>query len=213
MTSLPRLYVLGDSISIHYGPWLEAALRGNMTYDRKGGLVGDLDDPEGANGGDSRRVLSYLKRRRQEGGFSADFLLLNCGLHDVRRNPGSDGNQVPLPEYRENLKAIASVSAEMKLRVIWVRTTPVCDEVHNARTQSFQRYEADVGRYNREADTLMAGLGVAVIDLHAFTRQFLPDGLIDHVHFDATTCERQGRFIAKSLSEELSDRRGDLEVD
>jgi len=61
-----KLYVIGDSISIQYGPYLEAALRGVMAYARKEGeeeALLNLDIPQGANGGDSGMVLSFLEAK------------------------------------------------------------------------------------------------------------------------------------------------------
>src|SRR3954466_8909069 len=80
----PRLFVLGDSISMHYGPYLEQVLRGKWDYERKRGRAENLDQGTGANGGDSNAVLAYLNERLAAGGIAADWLLLNCGLHDVK---------------------------------------------------------------------------------------------------------------------------------
>ncbi len=85
-STLPLLFVLGDSISIQYGPFLAKNLHNVARYDCKSGLpmaLKDLDDPQGANGGDSGMVLAYLRERMESGGFSPDVLLLNCGLHDI----------------------------------------------------------------------------------------------------------------------------------
>ena len=57
--TLPALHVVGDSISIHYGPYLQTMLTGVMTYSRKTAPDGSLDDR--ANGGDSSMVLDYLR--------------------------------------------------------------------------------------------------------------------------------------------------------
>ena len=61
-----KVYVIGDSISIQYGPHLQAYLKGTMGYARKEGeekALLNLDCPQGANGGDSSMVLSFLKAR------------------------------------------------------------------------------------------------------------------------------------------------------
>ena len=58
-----KLFVIGDSISIHYGPYLKAITKGKFEYDRKTGLdqaLTNLDKPTGANAGDSLMVLEYL---------------------------------------------------------------------------------------------------------------------------------------------------------
>ena len=64
---MKRVFVLGDSISIHYGPHLERYLLGFMHYSRKEGedkAVVQLDQPlvANANAGDSSMCLEYLQQ-------------------------------------------------------------------------------------------------------------------------------------------------------
>ena len=72
---MKTLFVLGDSISIHYGPGLAAFVAGKYTLERKGQRHGlDSDSGlDGMNGGTSRQVLHYLRERYPK----ADLLLLN----------------------------------------------------------------------------------------------------------------------------------------
>ena len=52
-----KIYVIGDSISIQYGTYLESQLKGIMEYSRKGGIEEasvNFDHKTGANGGDSK---------------------------------------------------------------------------------------------------------------------------------------------------------------
>lgn len=54
------VFVLGDSIYIHYGPYLKKMISSKFDYDRKKGtedLLQDLDKPIGTNAGDSKRLL------------------------------------------------------------------------------------------------------------------------------------------------------------
>ncbi|HVU35677.1 MAG TPA: glycosyl hydrolase family 28-related protein, partial [Opitutaceae bacterium] len=202
-TAPARVFVVGDSISLDYGPSLERRLAPRFAYDRKRddgtGTSVDLDDPKGANGGDSRMVLDYLRRRRERNPIAADILVLNCGLHDLRTDPATGAKRVPLPEYADNLRAILAEAAAMALPVAWVRITPVVDAIHNARCSKFRRFSADVDAYNRMADEIMLAAGVSLIDLHAFTQPYLPSALADHVHFAPALRDKQGAFIASHL--------------
>jgi len=199
----PRVFVVGDSISMDYDQPLTRHLASRFACDRKRddgtGSSVDLDNPQGANGGDSRMVLEYLRRRRERSPIAADVLVLNCGLHDLRTDPATGTKRVPVAEYAANLRAILAEAAGMGLAVVWVRTTPVIDTLHNARCEKFHRFAADVDVYNRAADEVMQSAGVPLIDLHAFTLPLLPSGLVDHVHFNESVRERQGAFIAASL--------------
>ena len=70
---------------------------------------------------------------------------------------------------RGNLRAIAAVAAEMRIPMVWVRTTPCDEKVHNRPGMAFHRFSADCAAYNGAAVRVMSGAGVPSIDLHAFT--------------------------------------------
>src|SRR5580658_3164656 len=103
-----KIYVIGDSISVQYGPYLQSYLKGFLEYSRKEAeeeAALHLDNPQGAGGGDSSMVLSFLKAKVPAHGIDADFVLLNCGMHDIKTDPTSGTKQVPLQRYEENLRA------------------------------------------------------------------------------------------------------------
>ncbi|MCM8777907.1 MAG: SGNH/GDSL hydrolase family protein [Candidatus Omnitrophica bacterium] len=188
-----KIYVLADSISIHYGPYLKQYIKGLVTYSRKR----DKDDPElGANGGDSSSVLRFLEQKLKSGGLKADLILLNCGLHDIKTDPSTGKKQVSLGQYRKNLEKILSVIKMLKLSPVWIRTTPCDEKIHNRKRKSFYRFSADVKRYNRIADKIMQKNNVPVIDLYTFTLNLGKDLYCDHVHFHNHIREKQASFIA-----------------
>ena len=198
-----KVFVLGDSISIQYGPYLEQALRGVIDYERKEGeaeALLNLDEPQGANGGDSSMVLAFLSSMAETGGIDADYLLFNCGLHDIKTDPDTLAKQVPLALYQRNLRAIIDVAGDMGLHMIWVRTTPCDESVHNHPDMVFHRFAADNLSYNQAADEIMAAAGVPSIDLHSFTTNLGPDLYSDHVHFLEHIRAQQGAFIAGWLN-------------
>ena len=202
MLSHMNIYLIGDSISIHYGPALEAALRDTgIGYTRKAGLAEadkNLDLALGANGGDSSQVLAYLRHRNESGAsIAADTLAINCGLHDIKTDPVSGAKQVALETYRQNLEALVDlVNGTMDRRLIWIRTTPCDEHIHNPRCKSFYRFAADCEAYNRAADAIMAAHDVPMIDLFTFTRNLGPELFCDHVHFVEPVRHQQGAFIA-----------------
>jgi lysophospholipase L1-like esterase len=194
-----KIHVVGDSISIQYGPYLEKYLAGVIAYSRKEGeeeALLNLDQPQGANGGDSGMVLSFLEAKARSGGVDADLLLLNCGLHDIKTDPGTGTRQVSMNDYKANLKAIINVVAGMNCRLIWIRTTPCDEAVHNREGKTFHRFSADCEAYNKAADEIMASAGIPAIDLYTFTRNLGDDLYCDHVHFHDHIREKQAAFIA-----------------
>jgi lysophospholipase L1-like esterase len=200
-----HLFILGDSISLHYGPALTRLLAAGWEVTRKsddeGGAVAaaNLDLAQGANGGDSARVLAYLRQRRRNGGLPAEALLLNCGLHDLKVDPTIGQRQVPLADYETNLRLILTEVAALGPRLLWVRTTPVIDDVHNRHGLTFHRHAADVTAYNAAADRIMRAAGVPVIDLHGFTVSLGPNVYCDHVHYTETVREQQATYLAEAL--------------
>jgi len=199
---LPKLFVIGDSISIYYGPYLEKYLQGIALYERKqddGTANNNLDYPTGANGGDSGMVLKYLLHKLNEPAFNPDYLLLNCGLHDIKRNAATREIQVTAEEYRKNLETIFQLVKKKNIRLIWMRTTPVTDSIHNAEPRSFYRFAADVETYNRIADEICRKHNVPVIDLFSFSKQLGEDQFKDHVHYKEPACALQAAFIAGAV--------------
>ncbi|HOL21404.1 MAG TPA: SGNH/GDSL hydrolase family protein [bacterium] len=190
---MKKIYVVGDSISIHYGPYLENYLKDFAFYSRKE----DKDDPElGANGGDSSAVLRFLEQKLNSGGIDADIILINCGLHDIKTDPATGKKQVPPEQYRKNLYEILSVIRKLKAMPVWIRTTPCDERIHNREGISFYRFSSDVKEYNGIADEIMQKNNVPVIDLYTFTLNSGKDLYCDHVHFNEHIREKQAAFIA-----------------
>jgi hypothetical protein len=88
---------------------------------------------------------------------------------------------------------------EYGARLVWARTTPVVDAIHNSRSDTFKRHAADVEAYNAVADRVMAAHGVPVIDLFTFTCNLGTDVYIDHVHYNDSVRVQQAAFIAGRL--------------
>ncbi|RRJ97001.1 SGNH/GDSL hydrolase family protein [Opitutaceae bacterium TAV4] len=205
---MPSLYIVGDSISVHYAPFLEKHLHGLFTCIHREGAeeaLRNLDLPTGANAGDSSRVLQFLRWKQEHGGIDADYLLLNCGLHDLRTDPVSGRKKTPLETYTANLRAIVATAATLRPRLIWVRITPCHDAIHNRPGLDFHRHAADVDAYNAAADSVMREHNIPSIDLHTFTlnQSTVPDGsdlYCDHIHFTPAIREKQAAFIAGWLT-------------
>ena len=200
-----RVFVVGDSISIQYGPHLARMLAPQFEYSRKEGDAEarlNLDNPVGANGGDSGHVRAYLTALAHAGTFRTNYFLLNCGLHDIKSDPTNRALQIPPDAYRANLLAIISLRATLCDELIWIRTTGVDEPLHANRRAGFDRFQRDIDAYNAIADEIMREHGVHAIDLSTFTASLGSgkDIFTDGVHYNDATQRAQAAFIAGWLA-------------
>lgn len=193
-----RLFILGDSISIHYGVYISEILNTRFSVDRKRGIgqaMIDLDNPQGANGGDSSMVLEYLRENIDRIRCNNDILLLNCGLHDIKRDPQSMAIKINKNQYKENLEDIVDLLNNYNISTIWVRTTPVNDTTHNELQPEFKRFNEDVIEYNAIADIIMSKYNISMIDLYSFTQNSNQPLYCDHVHYADNVRREQAAYI------------------
>jgi lysophospholipase L1-like esterase len=178
---VPRLLLIGDSIRLGYAPHVATRLEREQPNVR-------VFSPS-VNGADSANVL------RQLDGWLAEaqphVVHLNCGLHDLKLDKTTREFQVPLAEYEANLNEIVRRMRATGLRgnsLVFATTTPIIDERHAQRGAAFDRYEADVLRYNEVAVRAMTALGVPLNDLHAVVSQNAPAALMsrDGTHYTDT---------------------------
>lgn len=155
---LPRVLIIGDSISIGYTVPVRKALVDKASVHRIRG-----------NGQHSSTGRSKIKAWL--GKTKWDVIHFNWGLWDLcYRSPKSknqghrdkkNGTLTTTPErYRENLEAIVAELKKTKATLIWCATTPV--PAHEAG-----RIEGDALKYNAIAAAIMTKNGIQINDLHA----------------------------------------------
>lgn len=203
----PSLYWIGDSISLGYHETLREALAEEFHYTRKTGMADanrNLDQAQGANGGDSARVLAHLQELVQTQNLWADTVVVNCGLHDIKANPRTGTRQIAKEDYRKNLESMIRLLHQAGKNLIWVTTTPVDETIHQRHQKNFHRSEDDLAAYQEIARNLMEAHGVPVFDLYAFTTALGPDLFRDHVHFHPEIAHQQGLFLAHKVKEHFA---------
>ena len=158
-TNLPRVLLIGDSISLGYTPHVVEALKGEFDVDRVRG-----------NGRDSAHGLARIDDWLDQGAW--DIIHFNWGLWDLcYRNPESnnqgkrdkvDGTITATPDaYADNLRKIVRRMREKSdALLIWCSTTPVPEGEAG-------RKAGDELVYNEIAATIVREHGVRVHDLHA----------------------------------------------
>ncbi len=133
-----------------------------------------------------------------------DVVHINCGLHDIRYDPGLDRPVSSLDQYRANLHAIFSYLAGTGAIVIWATSTPVDEDRHN-RNKLSRRYQADLIEYNRISVELAYAFGFRIHDLYERLSQASIDTLLlpDGVHFNRAGNELIGRHIVDAIQGSL----------
>lgn len=150
---LPRVLIIGDSISLGYTPYVRTALHGFANVHR-------IPD----NGGPTIRGLAMLDEWLGTGHW--DVIHFNWGLHDLKQVEGGHV-QVPIADYEKNLRILVERLKATGAKLVFATTTPVPVRTSN-------RVETDVVAYNAVALKVMAAAGVPVDDLHTFALPRLP---------------------------------------
>lgn len=173
---LPRVLLIGDSISMQYTFPVRKLLESKANVHRPA-----------RNCRSTRQTLEELDDYLGEGRWGV--IHFNWGIHDLTHlnqegkvAPPPDGkHQVPLEEYKRNVRTLVERLKQTGARLIWASTTPI-----GSRTESKgYRRDVDVVAYNAAAAEVMQAEGVIVNDLYALVKPRAEKLLGDGVHFTA----------------------------
>lgn len=164
---LPRVLLIGDSISIGYTLEVRERLKGQANVVRPP-----------VNCGPTTTGLAQLEAWLETGGAGKrwDVIHFNWGLHDLK-HVGEDGTtlvavspetrrQVSPEDYRGNLQTLVSRLQKTGAKLIWRNTTPVPAGAKG-------RVVEDVPLYNQLAAEVMKEAGIPTHDLYTFALERL----------------------------------------
>ncbi len=185
--TLPKVVLVGDSIRLGYAPLVAKRLAGKAV----------VISPT-PNGEDTANVLRNLDewviRERPA------VVHINAGLHDLKVKDKT--YQVPLAEYEKNLETILKrIQQGTKAKIIFATTTPIIDDRHARRKAGFDRFEADVQKYNVAAASVMKRTGVPVTDLHKLVEDGGKEKLLlaDGTHYTQEGYEMLAGVVADNI--------------
>lgn len=198
---LPKVLLIGDSISIGYLPFVQEQLEGKANVDRI---------PLQANGkAENCQGTTYglANIDRWLGDTQWDVIHVNFGLHDIKhidpetgknsRDP-NDPPQANLKQYKKNLKKIVRKLKATEAKLIFATTTP-----YPAGTKPY-REVADVEAYNQVAIRLMKKHDIAINDLHAFVLPIMADLQRPvNVHFTEHGSRQLAQQVAQAIIEQI----------
>jgi lysophospholipase L1-like esterase len=148
--SLPRVLLIGDSISIGYTSPVRTLLKGKANLHRI---------PE--NGGPTTNGIAKLDAWL--GTSHWDVIHFNFGLHDLKLVSAGQ-RRISVEEYEKNLRQIVLRLKTTKARLIWANTTPVPPPAGK-----LARLTDDVPAYNAAAARVMKENVIAIDDLFGLT--------------------------------------------
>lgn len=200
--ALPKVLLIGDSISIGYTLGVRKSLAGEANVWRPA-----------VNCGPTTRGIEMLDQWL--GDIDWDVIHFNFGLHDLKhigkngqladlRN--SKGIQVPIDQYAENLRQIATQLKATGATVIWRETTPVPEGAKG-------RVPADAVRYNAAAAEVIEQVGGIETDpMFQFATEKLSLQRPADVHYTAEGSTALADHVADVIRTALKKLFGSLET-
>jgi len=157
--ALPRVLIIGDSISIGYTLDTRAMLKG----------VANVHRPP-TNCGPTTKGLDELDAWLGEGKW--DVIHFNWGLHDLKYmnekgqlvDVAKGKQQVEIEQYEKNMDELVKRLKKTGATLIWRNTTPVPEGTRG-------RVAGDSVKYNAVAARVMAKHEVQVHDLYSFAKE------------------------------------------
>jgi acyl-CoA thioesterase-1 len=190
---LPRVLIIGDSISIGYTLPTRELLKGAANVHRIP-----------VNGSSTDAGLKNLDAWLATGGADKkwDVIHFNWGLHDLKH--WKDGKMDPtgpqvnaLDAYEKNLREIVARLKKTGAKLIFATTTPVPEG-------SAGRVAGDDVKYNEAAVRVMKSEGVAIDDLHALAAAKLAEiQRPQNVHFTDAGSKVLAEQVAASIKTAL----------
>lgn len=196
VAGLPRVLLIGDSISIGYTLPVRALMKGKANVHR----------PK-TNCGPTIRGLTGI------GDWLGDkkwaVIHFNWGLHDLKYMGSKNENladpkassshqQVPPAEYEKNLRTLVGRLKKTGAKLIWCSTTPVPEGAGG-------RVVGDSAKYNAIAAKVMADNNIPTDDLYAFAKPRLKEiQKPANVHFSPEGSEALAKEVVASISKALN---------
>ena len=199
---LPKVLIIGDSISIGYLPFVQEILDGKAMVDRPPPLEnGRPENCQGTTHG-LVRIDAWL------GDTKWDVIHFNFGLHDLKHvDPETGENsknlndplQADLKQYEKNLREIVAKLENTGAKLIFATTTPYPDSLGNQ-----VRSPGMPSIYNKVALKIMKQHGIEVNDLYALVLPRMNElQQANNVHFTEAGSKVLAQQVAKYILDNL----------
>jgi lysophospholipase L1-like esterase len=193
--ALPRILIIGDSISIGYTLGVRDLLKGKANVHRPP-----------TNCGPTTRGLEQLDAWLGTGTW--DVIHFNWGLHDLKHCDdegvlvavGEGHQQVPVDQYSKNLEQLVLRLQRTGAVLIWRNTTPVPEGAKG-------RVPADVPLFNQAALAIMQKHGIPTQDMYSSVLPRMEQLMLPKdVHYNENGYQQLAKTVAAIIEEQLADR-------
>ncbi len=196
VAGLPRVLIIGDSISIGYTLPTRALLKGKVNLHRIP-----------TNGGPTTKGVAEIDKWLGDGKW--DLIHFNWGLHDLKYMGPNGENlfpkekggkvQVPIDEYAKNLHKLVVRMKKTEAKLVWRNTTPI-------PAGSKGRYVGDSVRFNEAAARVMKKHGVPTLDLFTMSKERMKELMRPaNVHYFPEGSKALAEVVAKDILKRLKD--------
>jgi hypothetical protein len=200
--NLPKVLLIGDSISIGYLPKVQELIKGKAIVDRI--LLKPNGKPENCQG----TTFGVANIDRWLGDTKWDMIHFNFGLHDIKHvkpesgkssNDPNDPPQANPKQYKKNLTEIVEKLKATGARLIFATTTP-----YPEGTKPYREFGDEV-KYNKVAKKIMKKNDITINDLHAFVLPRMEQLQRPvNVHFTDEGSKALAEQVVLSITEKLN---------
>ncbi len=172
---LPRVLLIGDSISIGYTPIVREQLAGKANVLR-------IPENAGQSSKGVERLSQWLSLQKW------DVIHFNWGLHDCFRN-------ISIDQYKDNLKTIIKSLKATNAKLIWANSTPIPENNPWGSIAGIEK------KYNSAARQIMLDNEIMINDLHSciiseFSKHNVKPG---DVHLKSSGSALLGAQVSKQI--------------
>ena len=201
-SALPKVLIIGDSISMAFTPHVVQQLDGKAVVKHHKGNAQHTDTG-------LRKIDQWIGKTQW------DIIHFNWGLWDIcyrhpkskvqgRRDKVNGTLTTTLEQYEKNLDELVSRLKKTDAKLIWAHTTVVPDKEAG-------RFVGDDEKYNEVATKIMRKHDIIINDLHSLSREFPADLFSEpgNVHYTQDGYRKIAQQVTGHILKALEDEQHD----
>lgn len=187
--ALPRILIIGDSISMGYRGFINKHFEGraNIDYWTQNHWINMID-------GENSPLERALSGVASQGPY--DIITFNFGLHSWSRPERSPENKY-IEQTTKLVRHLREIAPDTKW--IWIKTTPYTKPVEGSPSVLEMEKTARIIQFNKMTDEIMAAHNIPTVDLYQVCVDNLDKASRDGVHWT----QAASALMAAAIIEEI----------